>query len=377
MQEERRTRLIFRYRLNKKIRTLATWITGLVTARSTEKQLDFHREQINKILLVRATFRMGDSILATPAILLFRRNFPDARIDFVGPTISNTLFQNLPIDYHYPIYQSVQKACWAYALLLKRLRWMKYDLAIDVSCSKSALSAFIVGFSGARFRIGLRGGRDRWFNVRLERPAENNKYRNLPAFVRAMGLETEELLPSVVLSAVEKENAKSRIKTLLSEHGDATDPVVGIFVGGRKSWGKRWPKENFMELITGLHAQRIKVIVFIGPEERDVIGFFKQGLPHGVPLVFEPSPRMFASLVSNCDLFVACDSGPVHLACALRVRTIAIFLQHNFHRWAPPPSLARIVYHDAGLTAGEVIEVCRLEVNDRCGEREMPKLVSA
>ena len=121
MQEERKTRLILRYWLNKRIRALATWITGLVTARSAEKQLDFHREQIEKILLVRATFRMGDSILATPAIFLFRRNFPDARIDFVGPTISDSLFQNLPIDYHYPIYQSVQKACWAYALLLKRL----------------------------------------------------------------------------------------------------------------------------------------------------------------------------------------------------------------------------------------------------------------
>lgn len=370
-------RMVLRYRLNKKIRTLATWITGLVTVRSNEERIDFHREQIKKILLVRATFRMGDSILATPAILLFRKNFPEAKIDFVGPVISDTLFQNLPIDYHYRIYQSVQKACWAYVLLLKRIRSTKYDLAIDVSCSKSALSAFIVGFSGARFRVGLRGRRDRWFNVRLDRPAENNKYRNLPAFVRAMGLETEELLPSVVLSAVEKQNAKSRIKTLLGERGDATDPIVGIFVGGRKSWGKRWPKENFMELITGLHAERIKIIVFIGPEERDVIGFFKQALPRGVPLVFEPSSRMFASLISNCDLFVACDSGPVHLACALRVRTLAIFLQHNFHRWAPPPTLARIIYQDAGLTAKEVIEACRLELNDRCGEREMTKLVNA
>ena len=30
---------------------------------------------------------------------------------------------------------------------------------------------------------------------------------------------------------------------------------------------------------------------------------------------------------------------PVHLACALRVRTIAIFLKDNFDRWGPPQAL--------------------------------------
>jgi len=368
-------KMAFRYRLNQKIRAFTMWATSLVTVRSNDDHLDFHQEQIKKILLVRATFRLGDSILATPSIFLFRRNFPNARIDFVGPTISKILFQNLPINYHFQIYQRVPKACWAYALLLKQIRSMNYDLAIDVSCSKSALGAFIVGFSGARFRVGLRGRRDRWFNIRLAKPSENNKYRNLLEFVRGMGLETQELFPLLILSAVEKEKGKSRVETMVGQH---LNRIVGIFVGGRKSWKKRWPKENFMELITGLHAQAIKVIVFVGPEERGVIGFFKQGLPRNIPLVFEASPRMFASLVSNCDLFVACDSGPVHLACAIQVRTIAIFLQHDFDRWAPPPSLARIVYQGAGVSAKEVMEACLLELSDLSSEREIPpKIVNA
>ena len=366
----------FRHRLNKNICALATRVMGLITARSNEDPLDFHREQIKKILLVRATFRMGDSILATPAIFLLRKNFPQATIDFVGPTISKILFQNLPIDRHYPIYRTVQKACWAYVLLLIRIRSMSYDLAIDVSCSKSALGAFIVGFSGARFRIGLRGRQDRWFNVRLSKPAEKNKYRNLPTFVRAMGLEAQELCPSLILSADEEEKANRRLQTLVSRRHD---PIVGIFVGGRKSWGKRWPKENFIELITGLAAEALNVIVFLGPEEKDVIAFFKQALPPAVSLVVEPSARMFAALVSKCDLFVTCDSGPMHLACALRVRTIAIFLlHHNFDRWAPPPSLARVVFQDpCAASANEVIEACRHELVDLSPLKDEPKIVNS
>ncbi|HTN72533.1 MAG TPA: glycosyltransferase family 9 protein [Methylomirabilota bacterium] len=260
---------------------------------------------------------------------------------------------------------------------MKRIRSTKYDLAIDVSCSKSALGAFIVGFSGARFRIGLRGRRDRWFNVRLDRPGENNKYRNLPAFVRSMGLPAQEVFPSVILAADEKEKAKHRLRAAMGGR-DPTGPVVGIFVGGRKSWGKRWPKEKFMEVITSLHAQDTNVVVFIGPEEKDVIRYFEQRLPRGVSLVFEPSPRMFAALVSNCALFVTCDSGPMHLACAIGVRTVAIFLlQHNTDRWAPPPSLARVVYQTEGRSITDLIEACRMELENLSVKRQRPKIVNA
>lgn len=350
----------FRYWLNKKIRASVMSVISLAKARSDERQLDFRQQRIKKILLVRGIFRMGDSILATPAIFLLRKNFPHARIDFVGSPISKILFQNLPINHHYQIYPGLPEACWAYWILLKQIRSVNYDLAIDVSGSMASMGAFIVGFSGARFRVGLQGRWDRWFNVRLPRPVAKNKYQNLPALVGAMGLEIQELFPLLILSAVEKKNGRRRVEATV---GQDRGPTVGIFIGGRKTRGKRWPKENFLELITGLRTQGTKVIVFIGPEEIEMIGFFKQRLLRGISLVFEPSLRIFAAMVSNCDLFVACDSGPVHLACALRVRTVVIFLKNNFDRWGPPPSLGRVVYHRAGVSASEVLETCLLELS--------------
>jgi heptosyltransferase III len=353
-----------RYLLNKRVRVLAMWITGLITVRSKDQRLDFDRERIDKILLVRATFRMGDSILATPAIFILRRNFPHARIDFVGPVISKCLFQNLPIVQHYQIYQRPPKAAWAYVPLMKHIRATKYDLAIDVSCGKSALGAFIVGFSAARFRVGLRGRRDRWFNVRLDRPAETSKYKNLPILFRSMGLPAQEVFPSLILSPDEKDKAKRQLRVAVMRR-DPTDPVVGIFVGGRRSIGKRWPKENFMQVITNLNTQCINLVVFVGPEEKDVIGYFKETLPRDVPLVFEPSTRIFAALVSNCALFIACDSGPMHLACALGVRTIGIVVKKfNSERWMPPPSLARVVYQTQGHSITELIDACYRELEN-------------
>lgn len=98
--------------------------------------------------------------------------------------MSDTLFQNLSIDHHFSITRHFPHSSWAYILLIKRLRAVGYDLAIDLSCSQSAMGSFIAGFSRARFWIGFKVEWDRWFNVRIARPAEKNKYSILPAFLK-------------------------------------------------------------------------------------------------------------------------------------------------------------------------------------------------
>jgi len=352
---------IFRYFLNQKLRRAVNWLMRWATFGSKEEPFDLRKESPKRILIVRATFRMGDSILAIPAILLFRKHFPHARIDFVGAPISKKLFQNLPIDNHFIITRRYPGSGWDYPCLVRRLRSVGYDLAVDVSSSQSAMGSFLVGFSRARFRVGLKGKWDRWFNVRIARPPEKNKYRIVPAFLKNLGLESYESLPSFALSSTEKEDGRRKMQALPCR-GSGRDSV-GVFVGGRKAWGKRWPVENFCELITALYWRGLNVVTFIGPEEKDSIGYFRDALEPEIPIVFEPSPRDFAAMASNCDLFVTCDSGPMHMACGLGIRTVAIFQNLNFDRWGPPSSVARIVYEPGGCSAEEVFRICLEELS--------------
>jgi len=332
-----------------------------ITIKSTEKRLDLYKERVEKILLVRATFRMGHSVLITPAISLFRKRFPNARIDFMGAPVSGKLFHNLPIDHHFYITRRFPHCSWAYLILIKQIRSVGYDLAVDLSCSQSAMGSFIVGFSRARFRVGLQGEWDRWFNVRIPRPAERNKYGILPAFLRSLGLETQDIHPSLVLSSSENEEGRKKIEALACWGGEGR--IVGVFVGGRKSWGKRWPIKNFCELITALYWQGVNVVTFFGPDEKNLMGYFSDALEPRIPLIFEPSPRDFAAMVSNCDLFITCDSGPMHLACALGTRTVAIFQNPSFDHWGPPSSLGRVVYEPGGCSVEEVLRICHLELS--------------
>jgi heptosyltransferase-3 len=351
----------FRYSLNQELRRAAHWVMRLVPHGSKEERLDLRQEQFKKILIVRANFRMGNSILAIPAILSFRKQFPDARIDFVGAPISKKLFHGLPIDHHFSITRRYPGSGWDYPLLLWRLRSIGYDLAVDVSCSQSAMGSFIVGFSGARFRVGLKGKWDRWFNVRIPRPPERNKYEILPALLRSLGLKSDVSFPLLVLSSEEKEKAKKKIEAL---PGYAVRRrTVGVFVGARKAWGKRWPVGNFYELITALYRQSLNVVTFVGPEEKDSARYLRDALEPNIAIVFEPSARDFAAMVSNCDLFVSCDSGPMHLAYGVGTRTVAIFQNPNFDHWGPPSSVARIVYQPGGCSAEEVFRICLEELS--------------
>ncbi|HXF74801.1 MAG TPA: hypothetical protein VNN13_01810, partial [Methylomirabilota bacterium] len=111
-----------RYSLDRSLRAGLMWIMNRLTPRARERKMDLRHEQIRKILLVRSLFRLGDSILATPAITLMRHNFPRARIDYIGPKITKKLFQNLPIDRYYEIHRSFPRVCWSYLALIRRLR---------------------------------------------------------------------------------------------------------------------------------------------------------------------------------------------------------------------------------------------------------------
>jgi ADP-heptose:LPS heptosyltransferase len=346
---------VFRYFLNRKLRSAVHSVMSWTTGREKETRLDLRDERLKKILIVRATFRLGDSILAIPAIWSFRKQFPQARIDFVGAPISVELFQNLPIDNHFTISRRYPGSALDYPLLLWRLRSIGYDLAVDVSCSQSASGSLLVGFSRARYRIGLKGKWDHWFNVRIAKQSERNKYKVLPEFLRSLGLASVSSLPSLALSSAEKEKGKRKIQALTN--GYSGTPTVGVFVGGRRTWGKRWPAKNFYELITALHFHGLNVITFIGPEEKNSIALFRDALDSSIPIVFEPSSRDFAAMVSNCDLFITCDSGPMHLACGFGIRTVAIFLQRNFDHWAPPSNVTRIVYEAGGCSAEEVLRI--------------------
>jgi heptosyltransferase-3 len=305
---------------------------------------------------------MGNAVLALPAVTAFRRNFPDAQIDFVGSPISGILFQQQPLDRHYSAPRRFPHVLWQYPRLMRRLRANRYDLAVDVSCSQSGVDAFIIGLSGAQIRVGIAGKWDRLFNLKTARPSERNKYLRLPEFLSALKLENIENVGRINFSPSETAEGLAKVESLA---GKGNEPIVGVFVGGRKLRGKRWPVEHFVEIIKQLRKNGVRVIVFRGPEEKDIADSLRAALDATVPVVFEPDVRKFAAMISYVDLLICCDSGPMHLACAVGVRVVAIYQPRDVARWAPPANAARVISGPDGATPAEALNAVMDELSNR------------
>jgi heptosyltransferase-3 len=342
-------RRAIRYRLDRWVRSMIMGAIGAFAQKPAAVAPDPRSSSIKKILLVRANFRMGNAVLALPAIAALRKNFPRATIDFVGSPISNLLFQGQPLNHHYVAPRRFPHVLWQYPRLMGRLRANRYDLAVDVGCSQSGGAAFIIGFSGARLRAGFAGKWDRLFNLRIPKPDETNKYRKLTSLLTALRLHQIEPVGRLELSAAEKIAGRKKLQSL---GGRKSASIAGVFVGGRKLHGKRWPAENFVEVIGGLRRGGVDVVVFLGPEEEDMAAAFRPS----APIVFEPSVRKFAAIVAHLDLLICGDSGPMHLACAVGVPVVAVFQQRNLRHWAPPPDAGRFLCDPNGVSAAMVLE---------------------
>jgi len=349
-----------RYRVDRFIRSVAMrLVSGLASGHSCA-EFDPHSRTVKRILLVRANFRIGNAILTLPAVAAFHKNFPDAKIDFVGASICRLLFSQQPLAQIYETPRRFPQVLWQYVGLIRRLRANHYDLAVELSCSQSGLGAFVVGLSGARVRAGCAGKWDHLFDLKIAKLREANKYSKLTDFLKAFHLELIDPVGALKFSAAELSAGKELLEAAV---GKDSAPMIGVFVGGRKLRGKRWPLENFVEVIRGLAQKGYSVIAFLGPEEADVAAALRRALGNDMAIICEPSLRKFAAAVSHLELFICCDSGPMHLACTVSAPVLAIFQERDVARWAPPPSVARIVCAPQGVSAADVLRAALEELS--------------
>jgi heptosyltransferase II len=97
--------------------------------------------------------------------------------------------------------------------------------------------------------------------------------------------------------------------------------VAGIFPGSNAR-SRRWDAERYAGVARGLAAEGVSVLVFGGPGERsltaDVAGTWAVDLGGRTELA------VLAAALSECDILVTNDSGPMHLAAAVGTRTVVV-----------------------------------------------------
>jgi lipopolysaccharide heptosyltransferase III len=299
---------------------------------------------VRKVLLVRLNTRLGNLLLVTPALAAVRHALPGAQVDLLcldhyadllagNPNLDCTI--TLRLRWRLPLVTVLR--------LVRRLRHERYDLVIDCARGSSFLGAVFAGLSGGRFRVAHADARYvTAFNVHVHRQTDyEHKVELVLDLLQGLGIPA--VTREVGLTLSETDRAGAAASWCRLGLPDAA-PVVGVHVGGRGR--KRWPLQCFLDLARTVTAElHVPVLLFAGPEERQRIDPIRDCIPAATVVAPALGARAFAAFVARCAVFVCGDSGPMHLAAAVGVPTVAIFSTRQLfdeRGVAPEPVMAAV-----------------------------------
>jgi heptosyltransferase I len=292
-----------------------------------------------KILIVRLS-AFGDCLHAVPVLVELRRKFPNAEIGWAIEELSHSLLKGHPMVDRFHLFPrgafkrkvgTFMSRVKAVQTFRKELAAVKYDTSIDLQgLTKSGLVSW---WSGAKKRIGFRGEDSRELNLlfnseRVTPPDEalHVVEKNL-SLLKPLGIDLPHK-PEWSMPAYEEEAAA--LRPFLTECGVIHDGALRDFciVNPGATWlTKRWPPESFGIVSKGLIQQHgLKVIVpWAGEDERKAGEIIVKTAGKDAFLAPPTNLRQLAALTSMATLFVGNDTGPLHLAVALNVHSVAIF----------------------------------------------------
>lgn len=102
-------------------------------------------------------------------------------------------------------------------------------------------------------------------------------------------------------------------------------PLIAIHCGGRHFIRKRWPMEYFIQLVQALESGLGWRIMVIGGVEDLEIALALLARTNAMSSVGRLTLAQTAVLLQKCQLMIGNDSGPLHLAAALDVKTLGLF----------------------------------------------------
>lgn len=274
-----------------------------------------------KVAVVRLR-SLGDCVLTTPAIELLKRARPDLQIGVVVENRFAGVFEgNSSISAILPP---------KYGAVLRWHPWLCLNL------HGGTRSQLLTLASRARSRAGFGHHLGAWiYNAKIPRAQE------------ILGVErpvhTAEHLASAMFYLGVPMGDIPRAR-LFAERVSVDRPYAVIHPTAAAAY-KTWRPERFLAVAIHLERNRPLEPVFIGSASDDLTPFTRYRRVAGASL------REVKRLLAGASLFVGNDSGPAHMAAALRVPVVVLFgrLDHQV-TWAPwKPVAARTLASAEGI----------------------------
>jgi ADP-heptose:LPS heptosyltransferase len=310
------------------------------------------------VLLLRLE-RIGDLLMALPAIAAVRRLAPAAAIDLVVGSWNASLAAMVPgvsrvLTADAPWLAREGTADSAFVLARHAGGWRPggYDLAINFE--GDIRSHALMALAGARRRAGfdfggggpllthrVRFDERRHVSANLVRLAAEVFSADADALEREYMSEGSGGRPVLAIN----ETLRTRVTRLVENY---PAPLVGVHVSGGREI-KQWPPERFAEVASRLIHDTGGTIVLTGSSaDRAQVRSVAERLPagHVVDAAGTLDLPHLSALLERLTILVTGDTGPMHLAEAVGTPVVAIFGPSDPERYGPRLASSRTVRID-------------------------------
>ncbi len=292
----------------------------------------------DRVLVVRLS-AMGDIIHGMPAIAALRRAKPDLHIGWLveerwaellcartSERLTARSERKPLVDWvHVAKFSSWRRALFSaqtwheIASCRREVRAMKYEVAIDLQ--GAIRSAVALRSTGAAIRIGSsqpREGPARMFYTHaIEVRGAHVVEHALSLVSEFAGQELKYVQPPFPVDPTIEAWADHQTEMFDGKPLAVLNPGAG--------WGaKCWPSESFGAVARALADRGMAVLVNHGPGEEELAEAVRNS-SGGAAVPLKCSVGELIALTRRARLFIGGDTGPMHLAAALRVPVIALF----------------------------------------------------
>jgi len=261
-------------------------------------------------ILIELPTWLGDAVMTTPSIENILIKFNSAEFVFIGSEVSLALFENFPNS--------------------KKL--VKFDKKItklrDFSISLGKFDLFISYRSSYRTKFFM------FFVNALKKHQFNKRHFDCGHQVERYNAFINEAI------SLNKSPGPLKLYNNISRSDFDSQDLIGINPGAQYGSAKRWTINGFQDVAFDL-SQKYKIILFGSKNEEDICNeienFLKsKGVTNFVNLCGKTNIQELISIIAKLKLFITGDSGPMHIAGAMKIATISIFgpTRHNeTHQW--------------------------------------------
>jgi len=249
-----------------------------------------------KILIEIPTW-LGDCVMATPAIENIVNFYNDVEITFIGSFVSIEAIKNHP------------KAIKTFVLD------KKYTSLYKISRDLGNFDVFV------SFRSSMRSKFLKFLiSAKKKYQFDKNKYQNRHQV---------EKYNDFVNDSLNTNFPAGKLSLSTINHQPSTNKTVGLNPGASYGSAKRWYPQEFAKVAKEL-SSKYDIIIFGGPSETDIAGDIEQALINSSVtnyknLAGNTTITELINKISSLDLFITGDSGPMHIAAAFQIPTVAIF----------------------------------------------------